>query len=264
MTSVLVVDGRPADREVLATVLGHAGYTVAEAATGELAIELAHSQRPDLIITHILTPDMDGYEPVNDQRSEHVTADIRVIYSKASAGERGRFMFTSYGHTYSVDAIPVQGDDGGIDAVLAIATPARSFAYAATACESTAERLDRSATNAEQRAERHRVAGRGDAEVTERTAAARARRAAERARANAQRLSLREGAAAPAEPPSLTPRETEVLSLASHGLTHYEIAELLCVSSGTVRTHLQNIYPKLGVCDKAAAVATALRHGLIE
>ena len=79
MTSVLVVDGRPADREVLATVLGHAGYTVAEAATGELAIELAHSQRPDLIITHILMPDMDGYELVNKLRSEHVTADIRVI-----------------------------------------------------------------------------------------------------------------------------------------------------------------------------------------
>ena len=69
---------------------------------------------------------------------------------------------------------------------------------------------------------------------------------------------------APAEPPSITPRETEVLSLASHGLTHCEIAELLCVSSATVRTHLQNIYPKLGVCDKAAAVAAALRHGLIE
>jgi len=185
-------------------------------------------------------------------------------YSAASAGERGRFMVTSYGHTYSVDAIPVHGDDGDINAVLAIATPARSFAYAATACERTAERLDRSATNAEQRAERHRVAGRGDAEVTERNAAARARRAAERARANARRLSSRDGAAAPAEPPSITPRETEVLSLASHGLTHCEIAELLCVSSATVRTHLQNIYPKLGVCDKAAAVAAALRHGLIE
>ncbi len=91
-------------------------------------------------------------------------------YSAASAGKRGRFMFTSYGHAYSVDAIPVHGDDGGINAVLAIATPARSFAHAATACERTAERLDRSATNAEQRAERHRIAGRGDAEVTERKA----------------------------------------------------------------------------------------------
>jgi DNA-binding CsgD family transcriptional regulator len=185
-------------------------------------------------------------------------------YSAASAGARGRFLFTSYGHTYSVDAIPVHGDDGEINAVLAIATPASSFAHAATACERTAERLERSATDAEQRAERHRLAGRPDAEATQREVAARARRAAERARANARRLTSRDGGAAPAEPPSITPRETEVLSLASHGLNHCEIAELLGVSSATVRTHLQNIYPKLGVRDKAAAVAAALRHGLIE
>jgi PAS domain S-box-containing protein len=84
VTSVLVVDGRPADRELLATVLGNAGYAVAEAATGELAIELARSLRPDLIITHILMPDMDGYELVNKLRSEHVTADIRVIFYTAT------------------------------------------------------------------------------------------------------------------------------------------------------------------------------------
>jgi PAS domain S-box-containing protein len=84
VTSVLGVDGRPADRELLATVLGHAGYAVAEAATGELAIELARSQRPDLIITHIPMPDMDGYELVNKLRSEHVTADIRLIFYTAT------------------------------------------------------------------------------------------------------------------------------------------------------------------------------------
>jgi two-component system nitrate/nitrite response regulator NarL len=51
--------------------------------------------------------------------------------------------------------------------------------------------------------------------------------------------------------------------LASHGLTSGEIAEQLVVSAGTVRTHLENVYLKLGVSDKAAAVATALRYGLI-
>ena len=84
VTSVVVVDGRPADRELLATVLGHAGYTVAEAATGEVAIRARSQQQPDLIITHILMPDMDGYELVNKRRSEHVTADIRVIFYTAT------------------------------------------------------------------------------------------------------------------------------------------------------------------------------------
>jgi PAS domain S-box-containing protein len=84
VTSVLVVDGRPADSELVATVLGNAGYAVAQAATGELAIAFARSQRPDLIIIHILMPDMDGYEFVNKLRSEHVTADIRVIFYTAT------------------------------------------------------------------------------------------------------------------------------------------------------------------------------------
>src|SRR3954470_21284526 len=41
-----------------------------------------------------------------------------------------------------------------------------------------------------------------------------------------------------------------------------EIGEQLLVSAGTVHAHLENVYAKLGVSDKAAALATALRHGL--
>ncbi|MDX6660083.1 MAG: hypothetical protein QOJ55_905 [Solirubrobacteraceae bacterium] len=193
----------------------------------------------------------------------HVRALAIENYRAALAGERGRYSFTSYGHQYSVDAVPVPGDGGRIQAVLAIATPDHSFASAATAYERVAERLDRQATLAEQRAERHRFAGRSDAEVATRREAQRAYEAAERARNNGARLRLRHAAAAPADPPSLTPRELEVLSLASHGLTYAESAEQLAVTVATVRTHLKNIYPKLGASDKAAAVAAAMRHGLI-
>jgi DNA-binding NarL/FixJ family response regulator len=183
-------------------------------------------------------------------------------YSAALAGERCRFAFTSYGHAYSVEALPLHGEDG-IEAVLAIATPSGSFVAAAMAYEKMAERLDRSATHADERAERHRQADRSDAEAAEIRAARKSRDAAERARANARRLRARH-APAPADPPSLTARETEVLSLASHGLTSAEIAEQLAVTTATVRTHLKNLYPKLGAGDKAGAVAAALRHGLIE
>jgi DNA-binding NarL/FixJ family response regulator len=193
-------------------------------------------------------------------------APIRMLcvksYSAALDGERGQFAFTSYGHAYSVDAIPVHGEDGGIEAVLAVAMPGRSHASAATAYERTAERLERSATQAEQRAELHRLAGRADAETVALEAARKARAGAERARANARGLRVRD--AGHCDPPSVTPRETDVLRLASHGLTYTEMAEELSVSVGTIRTHMEHIYPKLGVSDKAAAVATALRHGLIE
>jgi DNA-binding CsgD family transcriptional regulator len=185
-------------------------------------------------------------------------------YSAALEGERGRFAFTSYGHAYSVEAVPVHGETGEVDAVLAVATPDRSYASAATAYERTADRLERSVQQAEDRAEKYRAAGRDDLEAAERLAAQKARAGAERARFNAQRLRRRDEPGALSDAPSLTPREMEVLSLASHGLTYAEIAEQLAVSPTTIRTHLENIYPKLGVSDKAAAVAAALRHGLIE
>jgi DNA-binding CsgD family transcriptional regulator len=185
-------------------------------------------------------------------------------YRAVLGGEPGRrFAFMSYGHAYSVDAVPVHGGCG-IQGVLAVATPRRSFSSAAAAYERTAERLAEAASRADQRAERHRLAGRTDAEATEHHAAEKARDGAERARQNASLLRDRHSALVSAGPPSVTPRETEVLGLASHGLTHAEIADQLTVSPATVRTHLENIYVKLGASDKAAAVATALRHGLID
>ncbi|MPM03543.1 HTH-type transcriptional regulator MalT [bioreactor metagenome] len=58
---------------------------------------------------------------------------------------------------------------------------------------------------------------------------------------------------------SLSGRELEILTLASEGLTRGEIADRLCVSAGTVQTHLHNIYRKLGVGGKAAAIKKALK-----
>jgi DNA-binding CsgD family transcriptional regulator len=183
-------------------------------------------------------------------------------YRAALAGEHGQFSFMSYGHAYVVEAVPVQGDDGAVQGVLGVATPAHSFASAATAYERTAERLERAATLAELRAEGHRAAGRSHAEAAQLVEAGKARAAAERAKANAGRMHSR--ATGPVEAPSVTPREIEVLSLASHGLTSAEIGEALAVAPATVKTHLENVYSKLGVSDKAAAVAAALRHGLIQ
>lgn len=63
--------------------------------------------------------------------------------------------------------------------------------------------------------------------------------------------------------PRLTTRELEILTLAADGRSNQEIAERLVLSPATVKTHLQNTYRKLEVPDRAAAVAFALRAGLI-
>ena len=162
-----------------------------------------------------------------------------------------------------MDAVPVRGENGRVEAVLAVAAPAHNYAAAVAAHLRTAERLDRSAERAEERAERYRLAGRGDSELAELHAAGTARRRAERARASAQRLQTRISAE-PGDPPAITSRQVEVLSLASNGLTSVEIAEQIGVSATTVKTHFDNIFRRLGVSDRCAAVATALRHGLID
>jgi DNA-binding CsgD family transcriptional regulator len=63
--------------------------------------------------------------------------------------------------------------------------------------------------------------------------------------------------------PSLTPRELELLELAAEGHSGPSIAAQLGISPATVRTHFDNLYAKLGVKDRAAAVASAIRLGLI-
>jgi ATP/maltotriose-dependent transcriptional regulator MalT len=61
----------------------------------------------------------------------------------------------------------------------------------------------------------------------------------------------------------LTPREIEVLALAADGLSGPELAQALGLSATTVNTHFKNIYVKLGVRNRAAAVAKAMRLGVI-
>lgn len=67
---------------------------------------------------------------------------------------------------------------------------------------------------------------------------------------------------AQAEP--VSPRELEVLGLIARGGTNREIAARLFISEATVKSHLLHIYAKLGVNDRAAAVAAAFDRGLLK
>lgn len=63
-------------------------------------------------------------------------------------------------------------------------------------------------------------------------------------------------------PDGLTTRETEVLLLISEGLSNQEIAERLHVSTATVKTHINNLFAKTGLKDRAQAVRYAYAKGL--
>jgi two-component system nitrate/nitrite response regulator NarL len=66
------------------------------------------------------------------------------------------------------------------------------------------------------------------------------------------------------ERPFLSSREGEILKLVAQGVTAPRIGRMLHLSTATVKTHLQHVYEKLDVSERAAAVAKAMRRGLLE
>jgi two-component system, NarL family, nitrate/nitrite response regulator NarL len=65
------------------------------------------------------------------------------------------------------------------------------------------------------------------------------------------------------EPDPLSARELEILGMLAGGASAPDIAATLYLSTSTVKTYLHHLYEKLGVSDRAAAVAVGLRRGLI-
>ena len=67
----------------------------------------------------------------------------------------------------------------------------------------------------------------------------------------------------PASGPTLSARERQVITLVARGRSNRSVAEELFVSEATVKTHLTHVYEKLGVTDRAAAVAIAYERGIL-
>ena len=65
-------------------------------------------------------------------------------------------------------------------------------------------------------------------------------------------------------PPQLTDREQEVLELVAEGYSAPDIGKHIHLSTTTVKSHLHSLYEKLGVSDRAAAVAEAMRRGMLD
>ncbi|HWQ64363.1 MAG TPA: response regulator, partial [Methanospirillum sp.] len=81
--TLLVVDDTPASLQMMEAVLEHAQYRVLIATSGERALEIVESLKPDLILLDIMMPGIDGYETC--QRLKHNTAsrDIPIIFLSA-------------------------------------------------------------------------------------------------------------------------------------------------------------------------------------
>ncbi len=79
MVRVLVVDDEPDLRFVLIRWFDRAGHDVSEAGDGTAALELVQRWRPDLVVTDLMMPVMDGFELIRRLRADPVTAGIPII-----------------------------------------------------------------------------------------------------------------------------------------------------------------------------------------
>ncbi len=86
--TILIVDDHVLNREFLMTLLGYGGHRLLEAADGVEGLKVVRAERPDLVISDILMPNMDGYEFVTRLHSDPQTADVPVIFYTATYRER--------------------------------------------------------------------------------------------------------------------------------------------------------------------------------
>lgn len=84
MATILIVDDRSINRELLVTLLGYAGHRLLEASEGETGLAIARAEHPDLIITDIVMPKMDGYEFARLVRSDPAIAKTQIVFVTSS------------------------------------------------------------------------------------------------------------------------------------------------------------------------------------
>jgi PAS domain S-box-containing protein len=88
MATILIIDDLAANREFLAAVLRHEGHRLLEAADGGEGLAAAQAEHPDLVITDVLMPVMDGYELLRRLRLDPATRDVPVVFYTAHYAER--------------------------------------------------------------------------------------------------------------------------------------------------------------------------------
>jgi DNA-binding NarL/FixJ family response regulator len=225
---VLIVDDHPIFRDGMRSLLESVGdlEVAGEAATGEEAIRLAQAVQPDVILMDLNLPGLDGIEATRQIVRDSPRANVLVV--------------TMYEDDESVFA--------------ALRAGARGYLTKDAEADELARAIQRV----------HEGKAMLDSDV--------------QARLLDHLGGAPAGAQAPAHeapvpgppviagdlPDDLTSREAEVLALIAAGLSNAEIADRLVLSEATVKTHINRLFAKTGVRDRAQAVRYAYRNGLAE
>ncbi|MET9181225.1 response regulator transcription factor [Kitasatospora aureofaciens] len=229
VTRVLVADDQTVVREGIVMLLGLLPgiEVVGAAADGEEAVALVERHHPDVVLMDLRMPRVDGVEATRRIRSAHPGTEVVVLTTYAD--DESLFPALQAGARGYLTK-----DAGGEEIAKAIAD-VRSGA--AGLSPQVQLRLLERLSEASPKSAPSVPSGPGG------PSAAGAARAGEL-------------------PDGLTVREAEVLALIAEGLSNAEIAQRLFVSQATVKTHINNLFAKTAVRDRAQAVAYAFRHGI--
>lgn len=105
---ILVVEDNPANLELVRYLLQHAGHTVISAADGTEGLATAQRERPDLVISDLQMPHMDGYELLTRLRAEPSLQETPVIAVTAfsMSGDRNKVMLAGFDGYLSKPIVP--------------------------------------------------------------------------------------------------------------------------------------------------------------
>jgi DNA-binding NarL/FixJ family response regulator len=226
---LLLVDDEPGLREAVQAYLEDSGFTVDVASNAREGLDLARQKLPDLVITDIMMPQVDGYQFLQQLREEPQFKTLPVVF------------LTARGMT----ADRIQGYNAGCDAYLSKPfDPDELVAIVRNLLE-------------KQNAAR---AGAGEDEV---------HNIADLARQIADIKSMLTQRGTIAQSPSpikldLTPREQSVLDLVVDGLMNKEIARRLETSVRNVEKYVSRLFVKTGTNSRTELVRFALEHGLTQ
>ncbi|MEV4616325.1 response regulator transcription factor [Kitasatospora sp. NPDC049258] len=225
---VLVADDQTVVREGIVMLLGLLPdiEVVGAAADGEEALRMVAERAPDVVLMDLRMPRCDGVEATRRIRAGHPATEVVVL--------------TTYADDDSLFAALQAGARGYLTKDAGAEEIARAVADVRSGAAGLSPQVQRRLLE--------RLSGAAAPEAPAAQAAVPPAPAPPGDRA--------------APPDGLTAREAEVLALIAEGMSNAEIAQELYVSQATVKTHINNLFAKTAVRDRAQAVAYAFRHGV--
>ncbi|MBE9079446.1 response regulator transcription factor [Romeria aff. gracilis LEGE 07310] len=224
---VLLVDDEPGLREAVQAYLEDSGFTVQVASNATEGWELLQQATPDVVISDIMMPQVDGYQFLKQMREDVRFQALPVIFLTARGMTSDR----------------IQGYQAGADAYLPKPFDPEELVAIVTS------QIER------------RAAQSPDPETAP-DIATMARQIEEIKALLTQRGSLIKSAVSPIKI-DFTPREQDVLDLVSEGLMNKEIASRLGTTVRNVEKYVSRLFGKTGTNSRTELVRYALEHGLI-